>query len=465
MGLTTYGATTGTLTGTSLVQPAQGPTWNISTFSYTNPNVTVTTTTNHTLQVGNRVTFPGLIQAGTTILGSGAYSINAVTSNTFTFNFGATAPSAYTSGGIVKLACSGVPHVTAYLNNRYIFAFGQTYIYSQDGLNWDLGQLPSGTSAITSMAFDGTTYVFSAGVSGLWSSTTLAQGSWTQRSTFGTNFYCHDVKWYGGGINRFVAVGSSDATVNGAGGRIETSTNGTSWTNQTITGTAANAPYRNSAWDGVNTICAIANSTGGLAVSTSGAGSWVGYNAHASFAPDGSSTSGAPNMQNVYNGVADLIAWNPTASRWMTLYHGSNTLRGLTSTTTPTGYWTRGLPQEFFTGKPVSTTDTNGAPNASAMNLVTFADNFMYTYRVSDSNFQVLKWNATPTVLDTHAEIYTLNSVLVGTNIPTMLASSSTTTGIAKTAYSAVYGGGKWVVLQVHTSFTYPNAFIVTVFQ
>lgn len=458
MGITTYGVTSGTLSPTYSWLP-QHPGWAVSSYSYVNPNVTVTTTANHNIQVGNTIFFKGVTSTATTNNFGSSYNVTAVTANTFTFNYGATTPSTQ-SGGTARLYGINNANVAFYLNGRYIFAFGNYYVYSTDGVNWDAGQLPTNGTSITSAAFDGTTYIFAAGTSGLWSSTTLAQGSWTQRSTFG-GFFCHDVKWYGGGINRFVAIGSSTASANGAGGRIETAlSGGATWTNQTLGGTV-NQALRNSAWDGSNTIIAVHQN--GIVVSTAGAASWTGYLNNVTTQPNMSGAAGAPNL-NDSNGN-DAIYWNPTAARWMTIASASGSFYGNTSTTTPTTYWTRQCFQDFFTGKAFTTTGSDGSGNATAMNILTFDGSFIYTWKYDGGDFQVMKWSANPTVLDTNTEIYPLTGILTGKSMPAFVRPSSATGAITGGLIAAVYGGNKWVTVQTSNNTTYPSNFIATVFQ
>ena len=100
MGLTTYGVTASRLTGTHFTTSGlHASAYSITAHSYTNPNSTFTTSTNHNFQVGSRVTITGINQAGTsTPLNSTGYSIIAVTANTFTVSVGATTPSTYSSG-------------------------------------------------------------------------------------------------------------------------------------------------------------------------------------------------------------------------------------------------------------------------------------------------------------------------------------------------------------------------------
>lgn len=441
MGITTYASSTGALTGTTTILPP-GVSFAISGFSYTNPNVTVTTTTNHTFQVGNIITMIGVVQNGTTQLQSGSRQITAVTANTFTYNLGVTAPSTYVSGGIVMLNASGDPHISAYLNGRYILALGQgTYAFSQDGINWTIGQVPSAGQQITSMTYDGTNYIFACGTQGIWTSSNLAQGSWTQRSTFG-GFFVHHVAWYGGNIQRSVAVGSNDTTVAGTGGRIETATvGGTSWTNQTISGTASTQAYRGSDWDGNNTIIATPTSAA-MAISTAGAGSWTGVAQTSTTRPG--STANIPTMN--FNSTP-MVRWNPTAAKWMSFSDNSNSTGGVSSTTTPSSPWTKGIPQDFFTGKAYSSSGGNGNGSMYNLNQIVIADGFIYTTRFDGPELQIFKWSATPTDINTHIEIYPLVDFIRTSKIPTQQMQNSAT-GITGTSYSVVYGNGKWVVCQ-----------------
>lgn len=75
-------------------------------------NAVVTTTTNHALIVGDKVSFAGV--AGMTTLNGNTYTISSVTSNTFTINANTSSASKYTSGGVATCEWSTNPGCTQF---------------------------------------------------------------------------------------------------------------------------------------------------------------------------------------------------------------------------------------------------------------------------------------------------------------------------------------------------------------
>ena len=447
MALTTYGVTTSRLTGNHYQSLGfQGSAYTITAHSYTNPNSTFTTSTNHNFQVNHRVTITGINQAGTSApLNSTGYVITAVTANTFTINIGATTPSTYSGGGVVYLDISGNPQGAKYINGTYILWLANygAYFYSSDAINWNQGNLPISSSRITCVEWDGNTYLFGTEANGIYTSTTLLPNSWTQRTTFG-GFTVNEIKWCAGSVSRLVAVGSNVANdPQGTGGRIETALQGGgSWTNQTITGTFGANSFKSIAFDGNSTIIAQTDASG-IAISTSGAGSWTGYAAASTQQPDGNANNGLKNSS------ANILFWNTQASKWVGFRKQAAGITGGVSTAgSPSSTWTKEVTNYAYSNVWYSTSDrTYGVPNTS--NAVTYdqQNGKFYTYTSSMGNFVVYTYNATPVSLNAHQEYYPLISIASADNAITTQTFSAATTLSTFPSSVFCYGNGKWVGL------------------
>lgn len=456
-----YGSTSLT---TTLRVPNQPTTVNITGFTYANPNVTVTTSAPHNFQVNNTISIAGVLHAGATANINSTQTISAVPSATqFTFNIGATAPSAYTSGGQVTIYFSSGSQANGgkyFSNGVYFLSAGCCYFYSSDGgVTWNSGQVPSNGNPITSADFDGTTYVVSCATSGIYTSPSLAQGSWTQRSAFG-GFYCHAVKWCAGSVNRWVAMGSNTSGYNGAGSRVETATTATgSWTSQTITGTNGSATY-SMAFDGSNTILGFTEGSGPL-VSTSGASSWaITTNANSYY-------NLATNQGFGWVDSWDFGFWNSVNSRWYGFVGYSGQVYGLGSTSgAPNTFWQRASAQHF----PIYATYASNAPwmNADYLNVLVpdFANNRFFCAMISGGVFNVITYSATPTVIDNTKEFFPITGVASAPGmLPQVRNSSHSGTTLNWNNYGLVYGNGKWIILHPSGSQYYASSYLIAVVE
>lgn len=463
MALTTYGVTTSRLTGSHYVTSGlQGSAYTITAHSYTNPNSTFTTSTNHNFQVGHRITITGINQAGSSVnLNSTGLVITAVTANTFTVNVGVTTPSTYSGGGVAYLEVLGNPQGAKYINGTYILwlASAGTYFYSSDAINWTQGNLPISSSRITCVEWDGTTYLFGTEANGIYTSTTLLPNSWTQRTTFG-GFTVNEIKWCAGSVNRLVAVGSNTANdPQGTGPRIETaSQGGVSWTNQTIT-SAPSVSFKSIAFDETSTIIAQTD-VNGIAISTSGAGSWTGYLAANTQQPTGNANNGLKNSS------ANILFWNTQASKWVGFRKQAAGINGGVSTAgSPSSAWTKEVTNYGYANVFYSTSDrTYGVPNTS--NAVTYdqQNGRFYTYTSSMGNFVVYTYNATPVSLNAYQEYYPLISIASADNSITTQTFSNATALATFPSSVFCYGNGKWVGLSVGVAENVQN-YIFSVYQ
>lgn len=452
-----YGATTLT---PSYYIPNHTTSYNITGFSYTNPNITVTTSTNHNFQVGNYIVITGVLQAGATANINSTYSISAVTANTFTVNVGATAPSAYSSGGVVTIYMTSAdsPNGGKYVNNTYFVSVGPNYFYSTDGITWNMGQIPT-SNPITSIDWDGTVYAVSAGTSGIYTSSTLAQGSWTKRSTFGTNFFCHEVKWCAGSVNRWVAVGSGDTNPTGSSTRVETATSGAAtWTNQTITGTNSYATY-SLAFDGSNTILGVNESSGAL-VSTSGATSWTfTTNANSYYflaANQGFGWATAPHY-GFYNTVN---------SRWYAFSGSSGYTSSYSSTSgAPNSFWQRSSTQHFPATVPFRGNQNyyNGIYNG--MLHLDLANGRFFAAQLQGGTLNILTYSATSVSYGTYQEYFPITGSSYSPVIPLTRWQSPSGTPIGVTQTSVTYQNGRWIVLQISQTQLYAPSALIAVCQ
>ena len=447
-----YGSTT--LTTTYRV-PNQQATYTITGFSYTNPNVTFTTSAAHGFQVGMAVVVTGVGQVGSTNNVNSTYTINAVASTTFTVTIGATAPSAYSSGGRVTnyFTSADYPNGGRYVNGVYFVSVGPNYFYSTDTITWNSGSLPT-SEPITSIDWDGSVYAVSVGTSGIYTSSTLAQGSWTRRSTFG-GFFCHEVKWCAGSVSRWVAVGSTDTSPTGAGTRVETATSGgVTWTSQAITGTNNYATY-SLAFDGSNTILGFNESNGAL-VSTSGAGSWAftsNLNSYYSI---------ASNQRFGYVNTPSFGFYNTVNSRWYAMQGGSGTTYTFSSTAgAPNTYWQRSSSQHFPGQIPFRQNNSwyNGLYNG--MLHLDLANGRFFTAQAIGGTLNISTYSATAVEYGTYQEYFPITGTSYASLIPSIRQQSTSAFSPNQTSIS--YQNGKWIVLQGSGSQIWAPSFLIAV--
>ena len=102
------------------VQVAPAPNrYAVTTYSYTNPNLTYTAS-GHEFLVGHYVMTNGIAQSGTTgspVRGSTVTAVSGTT--TYTYNIGTSGPGAYSNGGTAYLRMGGSPNLAKYVNNVY----------------------------------------------------------------------------------------------------------------------------------------------------------------------------------------------------------------------------------------------------------------------------------------------------------------------------------------------------------
>jgi hypothetical protein len=434
-----YGSTT--LTATHITPPSP-VFFNVSTFSYTNPNVTITTTTNHNFTVGNQFKITGMTTNGTAGLGNTNGTVTAVTANTFTFNFGATSPGSYVSGGVVYLSpgndTTGMIYTT--VGGVYFILFDtMMYYYSSDAINWNLGFLPGTNGRVVGVDYDGSTYVALTQQGQIFSSTTAATGSWTQRYSSTVTFT--GVKWCGGNTNRWVAYGNGSAsnTFPGTDGRIVvTSTATGTWTDATIGGTSVATGFVSLGFDGNQTI--VLGAGGQIAVTTNATSTWTGYATGVTTQPN----SVANQIELGGAGSYPLIFWNSTASKWMAMGSSSSSTQGISTSTSPTLPWTKTVVHNFVRGAFFSTSVAES--NLTAQQFVHFdsVNQRFYSWDAQGPAFNIYTYNANPTSLSTYVEQYPLISIASAPNIPNSIFQNAATAVGAKRP-KAVYGNGKWV--------------------
>jgi len=447
-----YGSST--LTTTYRV-PTHQTSYTITGFSYTNPNVTFTTSAAHGFQVGQYVLVSGVAQAGATQNVNSTYTITAVTSTTFTASLGATAPSAYSSGGVVTnyFTSADYPNGGKYVNGVYFVSAGPNYFYSTDTITWNTGSIPS-SNPITSIDWDGSVYAVSVATSGIWTSSTLANGSWTQRSTFG-GFFCHEVKWCAGSVSRWVAVGSGDTSAGGSSTRIETATSGgVTWTSQSITGTNNYATY-SLAFDGSNTILGFNESSGAL-VSTSGAGSWTfttNLNSYYSI---------AANQRFGYTNTPTHGFYNTVNSRWYAMAGGSGlTYYFLSTSGAPNTYWQRSSTQHLL--GQVSFRNNNAWYNGlyNGMLHLDLANGRFFTAQAIGGTLNIITYSATAVAYGTYQEYFPITGSSYAPLMPGIRNGGTSTVNPIQTSIS--YQNGKWIVLQASTTTFHGPSFIIAV--
>lgn len=460
---TTTGLKYGAVSLTTTLRVPNGPSsFNITGFSYTNPNITINTSAAHNFQVGNYVVVSGVVQASTVSINT-TYTVTAVTATSFTASFGATAPSTYTSGGVASVYFSGggSPNGGKYLSNGvYVLTDGPNYFYSSDaGVTWNSGQIPSNANYITSIDYDGTTYVVSAGTSGIYTSSSLAQGSWTNRSNFG-GFHCNGVVWCAGSVNRWVAFGSGDSDGLGGSARVEVTATATgSWTNQTLTGTNSAAGMA-LVFDGTSTIWIPTLGSGPL-VSTSGAGSWAFTTSALSYNNIGAN-QGYGITSTPYYGF-----WNSVQSRWVGFSGSVGYMGGLTTTSgAPNTYWQRQSKQNFMLCGPWRASGRYA--NAAHMNAIVpdLVNSRFFVAKISGGTFNIITYSATSTVYNTYQEFFPITGVAYAPNMFTEIRITSLSSPTNdNTRYGQVYGNGKWCLLQVNPDNSYAAAWTIAVVE
>ena len=440
---TTTGLKYGATTLTTTVRQAPEQHFTITGFTYANPNITFTTSTNHNFQVGNAVKVNGVVLTGTTSVTSvnGSQTITAVpAANQFTANIGATAPSTYSSGGTASLYTNGEPNGYKFVNNTHVFfTTNGTYFYSTDAITWNVAGIPT-DRAITGIDWDGTTYAISTSTSGIWTSPSLAQGSWTQRTAFG-GFYCSDIKWCGGSVNRWVAVGSSDTTYNGAATKIEVAPSpATTWTNQSITTVSgSNSSAASSVtFDGSQGI--IVRKPGGYVHSATGAASWNHYDNF--------------NVNTYYRpAVSATFGWyNSSDSKWYGFALGNSQVFGFMSMSNPVSGHTKVGNAIILSSHPSFATNWYNPLIGGAL-FPDLSNNRFFSAHAAGGVLNITTWNSTPVSISSTNEYFVPISQSYAPNfLSTAMRLASTT--LASSHHVIGYNNGKWLGLQRYSSTT-----------
>jgi hypothetical protein len=458
MALTQYGVTATTLTPTTF-PISQGTAWTITAMSYTNPNMTLTIGT-HNLVVGQNIQVTGIIQSASPFFSS-TYTITAVAATTITFNYGATTPGTYTSGGIVRLVFQGTPCLLKYINGTYFAATdGGSYVYSSDGVNWQSGSYP-GTNGITGIDHDGTTYAISTYDGRIFTSTTLLPNSWTQRSTLSKSWF--GIKWLGGSTNRWVAWGAGNAssTTPGTSGDVIIATSGaTSWTAYSITGTTPSEGWYDVGFDGVSTVVFL--NSGTLAVSTNGTGSFTGYARDVSYRP--ANTAGQ--LQLGGSTSCQLIDYNSVAGKWMAFQSTMNNYVGMSTAGSPGSPWTKVITQTFNRSMWLDNS-TSPYQLVESRNFLQFdsASGKILTHTLDAGVFTAYGYSMTPTSQNTFEETYPLVSIQSAISIPGLQYYNGSNS-VAARQYVAGYFNNRWVIFyQMTTSIQHANNYAVTILQ
>lgn len=450
MGITTYAPPVTTLSlqsVTSNTLPANMH-YTITGYAYTNPNLVFTTSTAHNFQVGNQIYVTNMAVSGTNP-GPTSFVVTAVTSTTFTVNYGATAPGTYTSGGYAYIyvnASSTQWFASKYMNNMYFFGGNGGHVaYSADGKNWTHTNVPNGGNYITAMDFDGTTYAFGDVGGKVFTSTTLAVGSFSDRGTPATGGV-YDLKWCGGSINRWIVCGGT--TSGGTGVIAYASSGAATWTGVTVSGTNT-ATYSSIAFDGSSTIVVCGGSN---ATST---------NKTIAYSTNGTAFTGVAQTSTVYgtsnqatnSTPASHIWWNPGESRFVATdtspsFIASATAANVSGTAWNTtgnraGYWDNTQLLDGNLGPRFG-----GNPTRS---LVNFDNGKLYTASWMDTNFRVEIRDATNPVthgLPSGISYYPVLSY-ASINIPNSqrVYSSSFIASSARSATNWCYGNGAFVML------------------
>ena len=430
----------------------------VTGFSYTNPNITVTTSTAHNFLVGHTVYVWGVTASGTNPFPT-SLTVTAVTSTTFTFNYGATTPGTYTSGGTAQLYFSpstSWAYMSKYVNGTYFFGGAQgQLIYSIDGKNWNFTQVPN-SGTITCIDYDGTTYAVGNQNGMIYTSSTLTPTSWTQRTTSGVQIY--DIKWCGGSINRWVTCGGDPATSASVVGYA--SSGAVTWTFPTVTG--ANTSAVNSiAFDGGSSIVLCA----GLHATAA--------NRTLIYSTNGTTFTGVAQDSTVYlstsNGTANSrygisIWWNPTESRFVAFSNGLHAASSATAATATSGaaWHTTGFRTGQFDSTQILNTNvassSGGSPSRSIINFEPLS-NKIYTWSMMSDSLRIDTHDANPTSIpygtSTLSHYPKLSSIIIP--IPG-IASNYNTTFVSRQNRSSTnvcYGNNTFVVLMTDTANQY----------
>ena len=458
-----YGSTTLTAT---YITPPWTTQFNITGFTYTNPNVVFTTSTTHNFAVGQTVKITGMTTTGTAGLGNTTQTITAVTGTTFTVNFGATNPGAYTSGGVAYLypgtTCTGMFYTS--VGGVYFILFeNNMYYYSSDAVTWNVGYLPGTNCRVTAVDFDGTTYVMVNNQGLIFTSTTAATGSWTQR--FSGTWTFTGVKWCGGNTNRWIAYGVSNATQTapGTGGGILVASTATgTWTQATVGGSGnPSNGFVSLGFDGNQTIIVAAGSV--LAVSSNATTSWTSYSNANTWQPN--STAGQ--IELVGPSSYPFVLWNSTASKWMAIGSSASQTGGSSTAGSPASVWTKTIANGHVKGA-YFTSGSEADFYLTANQPVTFdsVNQRLYSWDIQGSSFNVYTYNANPTAVGTYLEYYPIISIASAPNVPTTLFQSDAAISSGK-RFRAVYGNGKWIFFTPLTgnSIQFNSSGLITVLQ
>lgn len=451
-----YGSTTLVPTTYQITTPTA---FTVTGVSYTNPNLTLTIGT-HNLVVGQNIIVMGIITSGTPTIDS-SYTITAVAATTITFNYGATTPGTYVSGGLVRLNVQGAPCVLKYINGVYFAATDQGfYFYSSDGITWQTGAHP-GTNPITGIDHDGTTYAICTWDGRIFTSTTLLPNSWTQRAANSHTY--HGIRWLGGSTNRWIVwgVGNAASTIPGTSGTALTATSGgVTWTTYTVSGVGAGQGWQTVGFDGNQTVALI--NSNAIAVSTNATGSFTSVARDSSYRP--ANTAGVASLTGAT--ANQIIHWNPVASRWMSLMADTHNYSGTSTAGAPTSAWTRIISQAFPRSLPYL---SNSSPyhliDSRNFMQIDAANSRMLTHSFDAGVFTAYSYSLTPTVINTFEEFYPLLSIqstigMIGQQY------FSASNSIASRPYVAGYLNNRWVLFyQITNSISNSNSFAVTIMQ
>jgi hypothetical protein len=290
----------------------------------------------------------------------------------------------------------------------------------------------------------------------VYTSSTLAPTSWTQRTSSGVQIY--DIKWCGGSINRWVTCGGDPAVSACVVGYA--SSGAASWTFPTVSG-SNNSAVNSIAFDGSSAIvlCAGANNTAAnrtLVYSTNGT-TFTGV------AQDSTVFSSSSNG-NANSRYGISIWWNPTESRFVAFSNGLHASSSATAAVaTSGGAWhTTGFRTGQFDSTQILTTNvapaSGGSPNRSIINFEPLS-NKIYTWSMMSDNLRIDTHDANPTSIpygnSTLSYYQKLSSIIIP--IPGIATNYSTSfvTRQNKTNTNVCYGNNTFVVLMTDTANQY----------
>jgi hypothetical protein len=434
----------------------------ITGYTYSSPNCTYSAA-GHSFLVGHTVRTNGIVQNSTTASPGREATVTAVSgSSTFTFDVSTTAPGSYVSGGLATFSIGGNPSLAKYVNGVYFLGTTTgSYWYSTDAITWTYGQVPTYGNPIVAIDHDGTTYAILVSTpgstgNGIYTSATLASNSWVNRNAFGTNFYIGDLKWCGGSVNRWVAVGSTNTAYNHSSGRIETAPSGaTTWTQQTISGTNSGT-FISVAFDGASTVMALGSH---ISVSTSGGGSWTSYATNVTTNPSSDIAN-----QAYLQGISPRWGiWNPVTSRWIVTNIGRGLGRGMSTTGAVSAPWNRRVVQQWWCNNWTNVNSTSEGGNTRHPMIYDSVSQRFLTYSLEGGNFSVFSYSPTPIAINTFEEYYPLTGIQTSVNMPQLNFKSTNSDGNTQGGtFTACYGNGKWAVLSQIQNIGDTGSFIIS---